>query len=854
MKRLNRQAKNKKMCKKITAILICFFLAEFCLVKAAVCDEPSPKQSKQIQVYTINKKVSEFPVNEDFSTPEAAYATINRLGASGDLGFWRRVSTKELAQRMPVETGKKEPSKIKVQEFMNAEILEVRVFDGTFAYVLAKLPYDWKTVIDCRAFELEDGRWLNTGNDVFDSVEKAQRKFETMCEYRAKKPARGKIENPEEYLKPYVEFLKNNAGEPKSFVMKALAKNKIVIIGETHHRPLYWNFNFSLVSEPEFAKYIGTIYLELPSNDQELIDRFLAAKECNTEPVIRMLRDMLEMGWPDKPMLDFFAAVWKANQKLEPEQRIRIVLVDMERPWEKIQNREDWRTYDVDRDKYMADNILKDIRNHPEGKRNNLFIVGVGHTSLNFAFYGGHPLKTAGWYLREGLGQDKVFAIMQHRCVMTNMGQVDGRLCLGLFDSVFAALDNRPVAFMLEEGPFGKQMYDGEPDVPVWSKYRDGFNAYLYLGPLETESFSSLIPGFYTDDFFKEIERRYRLMYGKSWSESYNRQAGAKSFVEWMSGSGGSWGQPRKWRTELGPIDAWKFGDNWEEETRREKRKFVLAHPEVIKTAAKNLFDAIKNADYEHHKDGSDWQNFLPEGIDYQVHHHFDSWVRWVCKTFKENPIESVELGEVTKGQDEMPAISYKVTLRDGRELKGILPFKYMPRQGVWMGVQGIDWHLQFADSSESEKKAAIEQVKEKPPVTATTESIKKTTESKTVDRSSPEATIKIWTKAVATGNVEDAMACMLPGGVDYENVKKILNAETSSPMFTMKKMWESIDVDKPIRILGKKLVEDEAKIDWEFSFKKELTIEGHTFKAGDTFKFDATLKKRGDCWLLDDI
>ena len=57
-------------------------------------------------MYAVGRKVSDFPTNEDLSTPEAAYATVNRLWASGDLGFWRRISEPSLAKRMPVEKGR----------------------------------------------------------------------------------------------------------------------------------------------------------------------------------------------------------------------------------------------------------------------------------------------------------------------------------------------------------------------------------------------------------------------------------------------------------------------------------------------------------------------------------------------------------------------------------------------------------------------------------------------------------------------------------------------------------------------------------------------------------------------------
>jgi hypothetical protein len=610
---------------------------------------------------------------------------------------WQQASIKKFANELSKEI-KVELKPQDVNRRLNTHILEVRIFQGKYAGVIAKEPSSTKKIFDYRSLEWENGRWLNAGNDRFESLEKARRHFSKMCGMFVPRPKRPKITDSETYLKPFVQFLKDNAEEPKTFVMKVLTQYKIVIIGETHHRPVYWSFNSSLIADTDFPKYVGTIYLELPSNNQDLINKFLDSDKCDKKLVIEMLRNNLWMGWPDQPILDFFATVWKINQNLSSDKKLRIILVDMQRPWEKIYKREDWRQYDVDRDEYMANNILRDIQDNPIDKRNRLFIVGVGHTALDFdlSLFEDYPLKTAGWHLKEKLGAKNVYSIMQHRCVMTNMGRVDGRLCLGLFDSSFEKLENRPLAFTLEKGPFGEQMYDGQPDIQVWSKYRDGFNGYLYLGCLEDEIFSPLIPDFYTDDFVEELERRHRLMFGKGWAESYGiKESNVESFVNWMSGTRGSWGRPRKWRNELGPIDAWKYGDDWETEIQNTKHKSALEYSEAIKSNAKKLFDAIRNADYESHQSGYDWQHFLqPVNVDYEVHHDFPGWVQWICKTFKDNPIESVQFGEVSINQNNLPTISYKIVLHDGQELTGDLPFRYIPKQDNWMGVQGLDWHL----------------------------------------------------------------------------------------------------------------------------------------------------------------
>ncbi len=145
-----------------------------------------------------------------------------------------------------------------------------------------------------------------------------------------------------------------------------------------------------------------------------------------------------------------------------------------------------------------------------------LFIVGYGHAMVNLTDAGGEPMKSAGWHLRQELiGETDVFAIFPHGPVITNMGRVDGRLALGLFETAFAEMGNKPMAFPLDHGPFGEQLFDADPERLTTDPFSKGYQAFLYLGPLDDEVFSPLIPEFYTDEFVKELDRRTRMMDGK---------------------------------------------------------------------------------------------------------------------------------------------------------------------------------------------------------------------------------------------------------------------------------------------------------------------------------------------------
>ena len=531
---------------------------------------------------------------------------------------------------------------------------------------------------------MED-RWLNAGNDVVGSLEEARKLWARRLgsrEAQQRLSSRPPVANREEHLKPFVEFLRQEATDPRAFLLRALATHPLVVLGEVHNRPRYWALNAALVRAPEFARTTRVIYLEFPVNDQPLLDRFLAAPTNDPAPVVEMLRDMFEMGWPDQPTVEFCQAVWEVNRTLPPPQRLRVVLVDMARPWQEIRKREDWRKYDVDRDAFMAENILRDLREHRDDPRHALFIVGWMHATKNLTLPGGDPRDSAGRRLQSALGESNVLAVFPHCPVMSNRGGVNGRLALGLFDSAFAALTNRPLAFPLDRGPFGELQFDASMDFVTGDPYRAAFDAFLYLGPLEDEIMSPLVPGFYTEAYAREVDRRCRLMSGKGLP-----QADGASLVALRSQW---WGQPRRaWQT-LGPLNAWEYGSDWEKVLTETKQRDALNEAPAIKRTAARLIEAIRQADYEH---PGDWQSFPAPDADYTVHSDYPGWMQWVCQRFRTNPIVRVELGGVLLNAKHLPCVDYKLTLRNGQTLEGTLPFRWSARAQRWGGEEGLDWH-----------------------------------------------------------------------------------------------------------------------------------------------------------------
>jgi hypothetical protein len=146
---------------------------------------PSTVTNAGLVWYAVGKKVSTFSTNRDLSTPEAAYATFNRVSASGDQTTWWELSGARIASQRPDSPPpRSEVSRKAAYEWLNSEIIEVWIYRTNFAAVIARIPHPTKRVVDIREFSFERRRWLNEGESIAKSLEEARQIFTRHCAAR----------------------------------------------------------------------------------------------------------------------------------------------------------------------------------------------------------------------------------------------------------------------------------------------------------------------------------------------------------------------------------------------------------------------------------------------------------------------------------------------------------------------------------------------------------------------------------------------------------------------------------------------------------------------------------------------
>jgi len=114
----------------------------------------------------------------------------------------------------------------------------------------------------------------------------------------------------------------------------------------------------------------------------------------------------------------------------------------------------------------------------------------------------------------------------------------------------------------------------------------------------------------------------------------------------------------------------------------------------------------------------------------------------------------------------------------------------------------------------------------------------------------SPDNTIQNFMSAAMNLNADKAMKYVAPDSHDYQDIKEIFE----NPEHPFNSMLKKSDTSVPVKIAEAKIEGNMCSAVWRVTLKEEFTIEGKTFKAGDTFELDGNLCKYGDKWLITGI
>ena len=464
----------------------------------------------------INRRVSEYNhVGIDQSSPLSYYLSRAYIMAEGRMGQMAKMSTAKFEldtceANVPVDSAKK-------QRILDEKILKIVIYKDSVAAIVTEYSDNWQLF---SYTWIENGKWVNGGQGMAEGMENTDRQIkENLPLLYQDLPRIKEITTPPTDTRPFADFLKQQHLSPEKFVLQQIAKHKLVINGEYHRRKVSWDMLRRLIALPDFSKACGTIFMELPSREQPTMDLFLGTDKLNGELILNIFRNEQLHGWWDKGEYDFICDIWRLNQLLPQEKRIKIQLVDFQIPYSQIQTAEEYREAIIraeNRNTHMADVIEQYIKTKSD-TRGCLFLVGCAHVfksnvaGIASAGGDGKEEMTAGAQLAQRFGSKNVFTVFQHVLPCDNSGRHRSFIRGGVFDQAFAENGNQPVGFLLQGSPFGKEPFDGIYELKYKAgtgTYQDNFDGYLFLHSLKDEPQSTPLLEVFNDEFVTEIQRR----------------------------------------------------------------------------------------------------------------------------------------------------------------------------------------------------------------------------------------------------------------------------------------------------------------------------------------------------------
>ncbi len=465
-------------------------------------DAEAQNGSKYFTTLEINKPVRDLISSSGFSTPLQSFINITTVFMNGQDRLIRASSVSMNQYDLPDSTAPDITiSQDEKNQYLNTTIKEVITYKDSVAYVISYLTQSFYSI---RSFYLENGKWLNAGEDGKSSVENARNYIKSIAMSDMKKLRRFyEFAAPSANVTVLTEYLKKNSIAAVTFLLQQLQAHKLVIYGEIHQRKISWEFLRKCIQDKKFAVSSGTVVMELPSHKQHDIDIFLAKDTIDHNLLLDIFREAYFDGWYDKGMYDFILQVWNTNHKLGKGSKIKIVLADTPRPYKTFGTEDDIKKSDrnYNRDSFMAEIILKYFVSSKD-KRNTLFIVGTGHVAKT--------LKSAGSILKQKMGSN-CYTIFTHGPEASNWTKIPERLRHGVFDKAFYNVGSRPLGFNLKNSPHGKEPFDGLY-YEAEGSFFDNYDGYVFLGPLDDEPNGEVLEDLFSPKFIQELDRRYSLL------------------------------------------------------------------------------------------------------------------------------------------------------------------------------------------------------------------------------------------------------------------------------------------------------------------------------------------------------
>lgn len=322
--------------------------------------------------------------------------------------------------------------------------------------------------------------------------------------------------NTKSETKEYIDFLQKQNISAKDYVLSLFDKYDFVIISErAHYENTQYKLYFDIISDKRFINNVGNIFVEVGvSSEQENVERFLTSENLTENEIERKALEIYRNipflpSWDKTSYYDFLIQLYRINQNLKPDKKIRLYYSDVPFSWKDIKNKEQYKIF-MDtistRDSIIAKQIIDKIEKSKIKKA--LIILNYRHGFTNIRYIkDGKKAENTGRYLKEKYG-NRIANVLINDLYLRN-----DTFCSyqnGKWDASFELLNKINIGFDFKNSPFGKDSFDMYP-VANDLTYNDVFTGFVYTSPIDSFLFKKGVKNYISNDFKSEYIRRVKI-------------------------------------------------------------------------------------------------------------------------------------------------------------------------------------------------------------------------------------------------------------------------------------------------------------------------------------------------------
>jgi len=320
-------------------------------------------------------------------------------------------------------------------------------------------------------------------------------------------------------IQPYIRFLEDQNTNCIDYILKSFDTSHIVVIGERDHREMtQYYFIENLISQESFQAEVGVIFTEVGNYSlNSTLNKLLWDSEISAEvfqrKILEVFRDISYYPvWQNYNFYYFLTSVWKVNQQLTDEFKIKVIMTGPSIHWDEIKDTEDYYNWYktskdiVEYDKIIAENILNYIDSDTISFRKKyLTILNHPHCFKSITFSNSknrNDFTTS--FIKEAYPNTKTIMI-------NTVGNFDYRfwaIANGKWDAAFEKLHKSNTGFDLANSPFGNDLFDTWSSDICKSRYYEVFDGMIYINPVKDFRIKIGIPKMLRNGFAKELKRR----------------------------------------------------------------------------------------------------------------------------------------------------------------------------------------------------------------------------------------------------------------------------------------------------------------------------------------------------------